>query len=855
MADTSKTLEIVVSLKDNFSKGIGLARKRIDELKGSVFNLKTGLLGLGATLGAKKVSLSFVDAADKAEQLRLRLDNLLNSAEEGGKVFDNTAAYAKTVAFEFEHLMETATTLAGVTKGGAEEIAKWLPIISDLAAVAGLSLQETTSNFVRMYAAGAAAADLFRERGILGLLDFHAKTAYTVQETRDKVVKAWEDVNSRFKDTSKDLALTWKGLLSMMKDRWFFFRLDVMKHDVYANMKASVGLLIDELDRLSESGALEEWAERVADSIMKNAKRVVLGIAGVTDTITGLVKALVGIWDSFPKEFKQFGLVGALLYGRKGAAIGASFGAVLGKFKDVAREAAIEVMLLAGDLDEASVKLYRSGKKTEEAYNKLMGMKPDENAFIATEGVLGFLGLPKEEAATKAVESLFKGLDKKVQEMRDAQAAKDAKRTGEGLKSDKSLTLQTESKLALANLKATSQTALAELDRDYETGLESFKNYWDRRAEILTKQAEAELAHLKVLAAAATEPEKKATLEMDIVVGLEQQKQAEIALQQEKFAAEQELFNQKVELQNVLAALDMENNAAGLSRMQLKFEQENAALEEQQQREYQLMMDYTSKLDDEIKKRTMIEDLARKQKAQKDKLVEEQETKGRLGQLKTAGKVASGLGDIANSLYEAGGRQSKKMFNLAKAASVAQATIKMFESIVGALGSPPYSLGAIANAALVGAMGAANIASIQSQTMATGGEVLGHSPHSKADNIPISATAGEFMQPISAVKHYGMAAMEAIRRKLIPREVFMNMGGLIPKRAYGSAAEGGSIMGNLSKAESESASSKIEIINITNPDAIRALAMDAVYDNREVVVNMVLGGLEDRNIELQRAYT
>ena len=48
---------------------------------------------------------------------------------------------------------------------------------------------------------------------------------------------------------------------------------------------------------------------------------------------------------------------------------------------------------------------------------------------------------------------------------------------------------------------------------------------------------------------------------------------------------------------------------------------------------------------------------------------------------------------------------------------------------------------------------------------AYGGPIPGSSPHRRADNIPIMATAGEFMQPVDTVDFYGLDAMEAIRKK------------------------------------------------------------------------------------------
>lgn len=66
---------------------------------------------------------------------------------------------------------------------------------------------------------------------------------------------------------------------------------------------------------------------------------------------------------------------------------------------------------------------------------------------------------------------------------------------------------------------------------------------------------------------------------------------------------------------------------------------------------------------------------------------------------------------------------------------------------------------------------------------AEGGPIPGYSPHRHADNIgPLYATAGEFMQPVDAVDYYGVGSMEAIRRKLVPRELLQGfaIGGRVP---------------------------------------------------------------------------
>ncbi len=63
---------------------------------------------------------------------------------------------------------------------------------------------------------------------------------------------------------------------------------------------------------------------------------------------------------------------------------------------------------------------------------------------------------------------------------------------------------------------------------------------------------------------------------------------------------------------------------------------------------------------------------------------------------------------------------------------------------------------------------------------ADGGLIPGYSPHSKADNIPTMLTADEFVQPVDAVKHYGVGFMEAIRTKRLPKFAKGGMVGRMP---------------------------------------------------------------------------
>lgn len=61
--------------------------------------------------------------------------------------------------------------------------------------------------------------------------------------------------------------------------------------------------------------------------------------------------------------------------------------------------------------------------------------------------------------------------------------------------------------------------------------------------------------------------------------------------------------------------------------------------------------------------------------------------------------------------------------------------------------------------------------------LATGGRVPGYSPSKTADNIPAMLTAREYVQPVDSVDYYGTGIMDAMRRRLIPREAFQHLAG------------------------------------------------------------------------------
>ncbi|GEM_PF-6667878 len=127
-----------------------------------------------------------------------------------------------------------------------------------------------------------------------------------------------------------------------------------------------------------------------------------------------------------------------------------------------------------------------------------------------------------------------------------------------------------------------------------------------------------------------------------------------------------------------------------------------------------------------------------------------------------ADRLGDGLGDAFAGVV-AGTKSAKEAFR-----DFAQSTLSWLSQII----MRQMMMKALSSLGVVNADGRIVIPGF-----ASGGRIPGSSPHERADNIPIWATAGEFMQPVNAVRHYGLAFMEAVRTMRFPRDLASAMAG------------------------------------------------------------------------------
>ena len=354
---------------------------------------------------------------------------------------------------------------------------------------------------------------------------------------------------------------------------------------------------------------------------------------------------------------------------------------------------------------------------------------------------------------------------------------------------------------SLSRMKASNDLHLKELEALYDKGLVSLGKYYSDRIAMTLAQQQKEIELIKKAITLESDPIKRLKLEDDLFVlrkrhaedllvinqnhikvltDLEKEKADFIIKAQEANKKESEDKLQVKQITTNITSRSQEGEG-GFLGLKSGFEKDRAEMDARHSDELKDLQDLaTDKMAIEmgyINELALLQDVARQQKLEKDKLLHAQEQQLMQAKMQMASDTAGNISSFFNDMYELTGRKQKEFFIISKAASIAQATIATYKSATeaySAMAGIPYVgpvLGAIAAGAAIAA-GMANVANIKSQSMAKGGLVLGSSPTPTSDNIPINATANEFMQPVSSVKKYGVGVMEGIRQGLYPTEIF-----------------------------------------------------------------------------------
>ena len=377
------------------------------------------------------------------------------------------------------------------------------------------------------------------------------------------------------------------------------------------------------------------------------------------------------------------------------------------------------------------------------------------------------------------------------------------------------------------------------LINQYETGLVDLATFFRKRREMIQAEAEAEIANIQVrIDEGGLSLKEKAAAEQEIAGIRTRAILDQIRLNKEMTTENRNQVLEAIDLTKMLATVRAEGAVSEVDAMKFRHDAELAELDRRNLEEInQLAIHLGQKSEMEMsfnEKRQAMENLYAAQDMRRRETLAAQERAVAEKRLQAQLFVVGEMGKIFGTLYEMGGKKLKAFFFLQKAMAIAEIYIQTAVAATKALGQ--MGIFGIPMSTLIWGMGLANIAIVVAQTIqgfVKGGPVTSGS--GRKDDVPAMLTRGEFVQPEPIVRYYGVEVMEAIRRRLVPREILQGFGFFAPARPQFAYATGGEATRQTTNIEGSSISIPITI----NAPATERL-VEKLHDGvRNVVIRIM----------------
>lgn len=262
-------------------------RTSISGATAGIFSLKGALIGLGVGAGIR----SIIKTGMSIESLKIRLELLFGSVEEGSKAFEVMADFASKVPFSLGQIQQGAGALAVVTKN-ADELGEMLEITGNVAAASGLDFATSALQIQRAFSSGLASAEIFNERGVREMLGFQAGATVSIEETAEAFKRVFTG-DGEFAKAADRLATTFGGTLSMLGDKVFNFQRAINDEGFFQELKTQFSDLDKSLT--ANADAVDELARKIAQGLVVATKSLSDALVFVNDNFK-LIVSTIGIF-------------------------------------------------------------------------------------------------------------------------------------------------------------------------------------------------------------------------------------------------------------------------------------------------------------------------------------------------------------------------------------------------------------------------------------------------------------------------------------------------------------------------------------------------------------------------------
>ena len=434
----NKVIEYIIGAKDATGAAISSALNKIKSFAASVgrnlANIQAGFQMLGR---AAQSAYSVLQRAFRFETLTVQFKTLVGSMDEARDHMQMLQKLGETPPFSLEAFAAASRTLLVMTNNalGFEESLK---LVGDAAAATGTPIENLAHEVGRAFAIIrdgqpiTRATMALRNMGVItpevaAKLDELQKSGATNIE----IWRVLEDELKKYNGAMAETEQTGQGLVDAISSQWDK-SVRTFGEAFMTTAKDGMGSLLEYMKRINEDGTLEEWAARLADSLMD-------AITSMREFMETTSELKAGIWEKSGLSDLYHGPA-SVLAGLSAAVTakvnGMSWGESFGKIYD---EASLEEMnkgyythqmmksgmIVSGNDEKMAKRIAEYTEevkaKREEKYAKIR----EEAAKRRAERMAKQEAEAKEKAAQKAaaVEEKMAEAQSKQDEKREQEAA------------------------------------------------------------------------------------------------------------------------------------------------------------------------------------------------------------------------------------------------------------------------------------------------------------------------------------------------------------------------------------------------------------------------------------------------
>lgn len=299
----------------------------LNDIKGRVFNVKTGLASLFAVVGGVVSGGSIIKVGAEFEDLGTALKTTEGSSKAAQKSLDWITQFTAKTPYQLDQVGEAYQRLSAY----GIDAQKNLRTLGDASA----SLSKPFMAAIEMFADAAQGEfERLKEFGItasqagdkvtFSWVENGKQMQATSQKTQQSIIELLRAIlDRRFHGGMENFGRNFTGIASNLRDQWTMFLKDIAQAGPFDRAKSLLQGVFDEVKRLREEGKLKEWAEQAGQAIVQIGEKSFQQVKSIGSAMFALLDEI----NRHP-EIVEYGVIGYFLRGKKGAAAGAAIGAV-----------------------------------------------------------------------------------------------------------------------------------------------------------------------------------------------------------------------------------------------------------------------------------------------------------------------------------------------------------------------------------------------------------------------------------------------------------------------------------------------------------------------------------------------